>query len=162
MNKPNVTIENIEMKVIYIRFKGTYVAFRKESKKMFKELFDFAKNNDLIVEGKTKVLTIYHDNHFITDQKNLKMSVAMTIPKSAKVTEEGRICSMEFAGKYGVLHYDIKLNEYEKAWEYAYQDWLFKDSKEKPRDNFPFELYVTEPPRNLKNTSLTDIYIPIE
>ncbi|MEG0283537.1 MAG: GyrI-like domain-containing protein [Erysipelotrichales bacterium] len=162
MKKPNIEIKNSEMKIIYIRFKGTYKEFRKESRKMFNELFEFAEKNDLIIEGVSKVLTIYHDNPYITDQKNLKTSVAMSIKSDANVVEEGRICTMDIAGKYAVLHYDIKLNEYEEAWQYAYQEWLFKNDEIKARDDFPFELYVNEPPKNYKDSSLTDIYIPVE
>lgn len=162
MKKPEITIEDIKMKVIYIRFKGTYVDFRKESKKMFKEIFNFATENNLIIDDVTKVLTIYHDNPFITNEKNLKTSVAMTIPHDVKVTEEGNICIMEFSGRYAVLHFEIALHEYDKAWKYAYKDWLLKNVDVKPRDAFPFELYVNEPPKNFKDTSLTDIYIPIE
>lgn len=162
MNKPEITMTNIDMRVIYVRFKGSYVDFRKESKKMFRELFQFATKHNLLIEGKTKVLTMYHDNPFITDEKNLKTSVAMTIPDDIKVIEEGKICTMTISGKYAVLHYDLTLGEYEKAWQYAYHDWLFKNSKEKARDDFPFELYVTEPPKNFKDKSLTNFYIPIE
>ena len=85
----------------------------------------------------------------------------MTIPHDVEVTEEGRICTLNFSGKYAVLHYDLTLGEYDKAWKYAYREWLFKN-EERPRDDFPFELYVTEPPKNFKESSLTDIYIPIE
>ena len=162
MIKPEVEIKDKSFHVIYIRFRGEYIEFRKESRKMFNELFAFAKKNDLIVDGETKVLTIYHDNPYITDGKNLKTSVAMTIPVNTKIAEEGRICAMKFSGKYAILSYDLKLNEYEEAWKYAYNEWLLINDDIKPRDDFPFELYVTEPPRNLKSRSLTDIYIPVE
>lgn len=162
MKKPEITIATTDMRVIYIRFRGTYAAFRRESKKMFEELFAFASERGLVVEGKSKVLTLYHDNPFITDEKNLKTSVAMTIDYDAEVVEEGRICTMAFGGKYAVLRYDLALREYDEAWRYAYEEWLFKNEKVKPRNDFPFELYVTEPPKNFKDSSLTDIYIPIE
>jgi DNA gyrase inhibitor len=81
MKEPKIRIENIEdMKVIYIRFRGTYVEFRKKSRSMFNKLFEFAKKNDLVIPDVTKVITIYHDNPFITDEKNLRTSVAMTVP----------------------------------------------------------------------------------
>lgn len=162
MKNPKIEIVNTELKVIYVRFKGTYSEFRKASRKMFNELFDFAKKNDLIIEDKTKILTIYHDNPFITDSKNLKTSIAMTVSPNVNIIEDDKICTMSFSGKYAILHYDLSLNEYEEAWQYAYQEWLFGSSNEKPRDDFPFELYVTEPPKNFKGKSLTDIYIPIE
>ena len=161
MEKPNITIENIDIRVIYVRFKGSYVDFRKNSRKLFNQLFKFAKERDLIIENVTKVLTIYQDNPFITDEKNLRTSVAMTIPKDVEINEIEEINVMTINGKYGVGHFEISAKEYGEAWNYMYNQWLFKE-KVKPRDTFPFELYVTEPPKNMKDKSFTDIYIPIE
>ncbi|MBP2098211.1 AraC family transcriptional regulator [Enterococcus rivorum] len=157
----NISTEELEdQRIIYIRFRGSYVEFRKHSRNLFKELFDFATKNHLIVPEKTKVLTIYDDNPFITDEKNLRTSVTMTIPKEAKVIESGNICESSISGKFGVGHFEISATQYGEAWQYMYQEWLFKD-KAKPRDAVPFEIYITEPPKNLKDKSLTDIYIPI-
>ena len=161
MNIPTVSMENIEeMRVIYIRFRGTYAEFRKQSRKMFHTLFSFAKQQNLIMEGDTKVLTIYHDNPFITDTSDLSASVAMTIPHDAVIVENGDISVMSMSGKFGVGHFVISLKEYDEAWQYMYQKWLLTENIE-PRDAAPFELYVTEPPKNFKDKSFTDIYIPI-
>lgn len=161
MIKPNhITIENIDKKIIYIRFRGSYTEFRKNSRKMFNELFTFATENHLIVPDQTKVLTIYNDNPFITDEKNLRTSIAMTIPNNATVIESGTICLSCISGKFGVGHFELTAKEYGDAWHYMYQEWLLKDDM-KVRDAVPFELYVTEPSKNLKDKSLTDIYIPI-
>ena len=35
MNEPNITIKDIEMKIIYIRFRGSYIEFRRNSRRMF-------------------------------------------------------------------------------------------------------------------------------
>lgn len=161
MNKPTITIEQFSKKVIYIRFRGSYIEFRKRSRGMFNELLKFAEKNDLVVPEQTKVLTIYHDNPYVTESDNLRTSVAMTIPEGATVKDSGKITTMTIEGKYGVGHFEISPSEYEEAWHYIYHDWLFK-SDEKARDSFPFELYVTEPPKNMKEKSFTDIYIPIE
>ena len=161
MNIPTVSIENIEeMKVIYVRFRGTYAEFRKQSRKMFNTLFSFAGQHNLVMEGVTKVLTIYHDNPFITDASNLRTSVAMTIPSDAVIEENDDISVMNISGKFGVGHFEISPGEYDEAWQYMYQKWLFAENIE-PRDAAPFELYVTEPPKNFKDKSFTDIYIPI-
>ena len=57
MREPNITIENLQnMKLIYIRFRGTYIEFKKQSKKMFETLFKFAKTHNLIIENETKVI----------------------------------------------------------------------------------------------------------
>ncbi|MGM0218535.1 AraC family transcriptional regulator [Enterococcus sp. AZ126] len=157
----NITTEELKnQRIIYIRFRGSYVEFRRKSKKLFNELFDFATTNNLIDPDKTKVLTIYDDNPFITDEKNLRTSVGMTIPKNAKVVESGNICETSISGKFAVGHFEMSSNQYGEAWQYMYQEWLFKD-KAKPRDAVPFEMYITEPPKNLKDKSFTDIYIPI-
>lgn len=160
MDKPNITIEYFDTRVIYVRFKGSYVAFRKNGRKLFNQLFSFATEHNLVIPGETKVLTIYHDNPFITDAENLRTSVAMTIPNDVEINEIEEINVMNINGKYGVGHFEISAMEYEAAWQYMYNEWLFK-GEEKPRDSFPFELYVTEPPKRLKDKSFTDIYIPI-
>ncbi|MBC1418475.1 AraC family transcriptional regulator [Listeria fleischmannii] len=162
MKEPTITIETIEtMRVIYVRFRGTYTDFRKNSKKLFEQLFSFAESYQLIIPEVTKVLTIYHDNPFITDAENLRTSVAMTIPKDADVNETDEISIMTISGKFGVGHFEISLGEYGDAWDYMYQNWLF-EGENKARDAVPFELYVTEPPKNFKTKSLTNIYIPLE
>jgi len=162
MESPNITIEELQnMRVIYVRFRGTYIEFRKNSRRLFNQIFSFAKENNLIIENVTKVLTIYHDNPFITNEKDLRTSVAMTVPLDAKFQETDEITSMIISGKYGVGHFHLSPSEYGEAWKYMYENWLFIGS-EKPRDSFPFEMYITEPPKKFKDKSYTDIYIPIE
>lgn len=156
-----ITIEELNnQKIIYIRFRGSYAGFRKQSRQLFNELVDFATEQKLIVPDETKVLTIYDDNPFITDEKNLRTSVAMTIPADANVTEDGNVCESSISGKFGVGHFELSAAQYGEAWRYMYREWLFKD-KAKPRDAVPFELYITEPPKNREVKSLTDIYIPV-
>ena len=142
MNIPTVSIENIEeMKVIYVRFRGTNIEFRKQSKKMFKTLFSFAEQHNLIVKDVSKVLTIYHDNPFITDAKNLRTSVAMTIPSGTVIEENDDISVMSISGKFGIGHFEISLGEYEEAWQYMYQKWLFSlgiTGKDKSRMPYTF------------------------
>ena len=78
-----------------------------------------------------------------------------------RINEIEEINVMTIEGKFGVGHFEISAMEYEAAWQYMYHEWLYKGS-EKPRDSFPFELYVSEPPKRLKDKSFTDIFIPIE
>ena len=161
MIKPDeITIEEVDVKIIYIRFRGSYVAFRKQSRRLFKALFTFAEANNLIIPGVTKVLTMYDDNPFITEDTNLRTSIAMTIPVTANVVETDEICVSQIKGKFGVGHFELGVKDYEAAWQYMYQNWLLKEPH-RIRDAVPFELYVTDPPKNFKTTSLTDIYLPI-
>lgn len=162
MIKPiSISTETLEnQKIIYIRFKGSYTEFRKNSRKMFNELFKFASENNLVDKEHSKVLTIYDDNPFITKKNNLRTSVAMTIVSDKEIIEKGNICISSISGKFAVGHFEISAGEYADAWNYMYEEWLFKD-KSKIRDAVPFELFVTEPPKNYKDKSFTDIYIPI-
>lgn len=162
MDTPKITMESINMRVIYVRFKGTYLEFRKQSKKMIAELFSFAKKHHLVKEGTTKVMTIYHDNPFVTESKNLRTSVALTIPEDSQIELEGSIGEMRFEGKYAIVHFNLTLGEYEEAWKSVYSESLLNNGNYTLRDATPFELYVTEPPKNFKTKSLTDIYIPID
>lgn len=161
MEKPTITKEEIDIKVIYVRFRGSYLEFRRNALKMHKELVAFAEKNNLIIPDVTRIITIYHDNPFITKGTDLITSMAMTVPLDSNYEEEGNICTMNISGKYAILHYNLSRREYDEAWKYSYHEWLFK-SNDKPRDTFPFEMYITEPPKNAKDKSLTDIYIPIE
>ena len=161
MEKPTITKEDIIMKVIYIRFRGTYLEFRRNALRMHRALVAFAVKNNLVIPSVTRILTIYHDNPFITKATDLRTSMAMTVPLDSKYEEDDQICTMNISGKYAILHYNLSRREYDEAWKYAYHEWLFK-SDDKPRDSFPFEMYITEPPKNASDRSLTDIYIPIE
>lgn len=161
MEKPIVSKEILSLKVIYVSFTGTYIGFRRNALRMYKELVAFAEKNNLIIPDVTRIITIYHDNPFITKDINLRTSMAMTVPLDSKYEEEGNICTMNINGTYAILHFNLSRKEYDEAWKYSYHEWLFK-SNEKPRNTFPFEMYITEPPKNSKDKSLTDIYIPIE
>lgn len=157
----NITTQKLDnQRIIYIRFRGSYIEFRKQSRKLFNELFNFATKNNLIIPDETKVLTIYDDNPFITKDQNLRTSVALTLATDAKVVASGNICVSSISGKFGVGHFELSGSQYNDAWKYMYQEWLFKD-KVQARDAVPFEMYITAPPKNLKEKSLTDIYIPI-
>jgi AraC family transcriptional regulator len=42
METPKISMKEIDTKVIYIRFRGTYLEFRRNALKMYKELVAFA------------------------------------------------------------------------------------------------------------------------
>lgn len=162
MEKPIITTgKEINMKVIYLRFRGSYIEFRKQSKLMYERLLEYASKKGLYVEGQNMVMTLYHDNPFITKSNDLRTSVAMSISDDVTQVDDDEITLMTISGRYAVGRFILKLTEYGDAWNYMYHEWLFK-SQIKARDSYPFEMYVTRPPKNYKDTSITDIYIPIE
>lgn len=66
----NITVTELRsQRIIYIRYRGSYVEFRKASRKLFKELFDFAAENKVIIPNEAKAMIIYDDNPFITGER---------------------------------------------------------------------------------------------
>ena len=162
MEKPIVEIKKIEkQRIIYISFSGTYIEFRKNSRKLFNKLFSFAESKGLIDENITKVLTMYNDDPRLVKGDAITTSVAMTVPETTLDIDNDEIKTAIIAGKFLVGHFNLSPREYGDAWNYMYNVGLLK-GKEKHRNDIPFELYVTEPPSKFNETSLTDIFIPIE
>ncbi len=161
--KPELRIETLEdSSILYIRFRGTYLAFRRNARKLFTELYTFADAHQLIRPDVTKVLTIYNDNPYISAPEQLRTSVAMTIPAGiTHLPDSESISATTLNGRYAVARFDLRPKDYGEAWTWVYQEWLFK-SEYTLRDAPPFELYVNEPPATSKGSSITDFYIPIE
>lgn len=161
MEHPKITFEkDINIKVIYLRFRGSYLEFRKNAKGMYERLLHYAVSHGIYKEGENMVMTIYHDNPYLTISKDLRTSVAMSVPNSLTHIDDDDITLMTVSGSYAIGRFELKISEYDQAWHYMYHEWLFKSSVQ-PRDSFPFEMYITKPPKNYQKTSITDIYIPI-
>lgn len=158
----NIYIKSIdELRVIYLRYAGTYQELPSVFSGMMKKLYNFSMQQNLLEPGKTKVLTAYHDNIEITDETQLRTSLCLSVPNDAIVKEYDGIGIMSMSGKYAVGHFELFLHEYGAAWDYMYSQWL-PDSGCQPRDAFPFEVYVSDPNSNPAGKQLLDIYLPIE
>ncbi|MDL2218713.1 AraC family transcriptional regulator, partial [Christensenellaceae bacterium OttesenSCG-928-M15] len=58
----SVEIISVDMRVIYLRYTGTYQGLAAAMPGMMERLYGFAMNNNLLEPGKTKILSAYHDN----------------------------------------------------------------------------------------------------
>lgn len=154
-----LVIEN--MRMIYTRYTGSYQGLAAAMPGMMERLYGFGMSQNLLEPGKTKIMTVYHDNPEMTDETQLRTSLCMTIPNTAKIEEKGDIGSMSISGKYAVGHFELTQNEYTAAWQYMYGEWL-PGSGCQPRDAFPFEVYVSDPTQNPGGKQLIDIYLPVE
>lgn len=153
-------VDNI--KVAYLRHIGTYKDLAITFSELLEKLFKYAKNQNITIFEKTKVLTAYHDNPEFAKEDQLRTSLCMTIPNNFVVEENSDIGSMMIpSGKYAVGHFDIFQKEYSGAWDFMYGEWL-SNSGYKPRDSFPFEVYNNDPNTHPQNKHLVDIYLPIE
>lgn len=154
-------VEIDSMRVIYTRYTGSYPGLAAAMPDMMERLYSFAAGQNLLQAGKTQILTAYHDNLEMTDEAQLRTSLCITIANLAHVDEQGDIGSMEIWGKYAVGHFELTPDEYPAAWRYMYGEWL-PNSGKKPRDAFPFEVYVSEPAQNPGEKQQVDIYLPVE
>lgn len=155
----NVEIISVDICVIYLRYTGTYQGLMAAMPGMMERLYGFAMSNNLLIPENTKILSAYHDNPEMTDESQLRTSLCITIPNGVTVVESTDIGIMEITGKYAVGHFEIMQNEYAAAWKYMFGEWL-PSSGQKPRDTFPFEVYVSNTAPDRKQ--LVDIYLPVE
>lgn len=151
-----------EMRVIYVRYTGTYAGLPAAYPGMIHTLFEYAGRRHLIIPGPPHMLSIFHDNPEFTEDGRLRTSLCYAIPDDAAVPEEGGIGSLVIpAGDYAVGHFDIRPDEFNAAWDYMYAQWL-TNSRFQPGDSFPYELYRSEPPSSPEGKQQVDICLPVE
>ncbi len=150
------------IRVLYVRYTGTYAGLADAFPGLLSELFGFAAKYNLFESGKSAVLSIYHDNPGFTRPDQLRTSLCLTIPADITVPQDDEIGSMTIpSGEYAIGHFEIWQNEYPAAWDYLYGEWLL-NSPYQPRDSSPFELYRSNPDINPGTRQQVDIYIPVE
>ncbi len=160
--KANVEMVTIEdMRVIYVRYTGDYQGLAAAMPAMMEKLYGYAVSHNLLEPGKTKILSVYHDNPGLTNENQLRTSLCMSVPVEAVIGENSDIGSMNISGKFAVGHFELFRSEFDDAWGYMYGEWL-PDSGYQPRDAFPFEVYLSEPGMSPQHKQLVDIYLPIE
>ncbi len=157
----SVETTTLDLRVIYVRHTGSYRELGAVIPGMIQKLYAFAMSRRLLDPKDTKILSVYHDNPDLTDEAQLRVSLCMTINKTAKVEEQGEIGVMSISGDYAVGHFEIPPMDYGAVWQYMYGEWL-PNSGTQPRDSFPFEVYVSDPSQNPGGNQLLDVYLPVE
>lgn len=158
-----IAIDNLrEKQVAYVRYTGTYKTLAKEYVRLMQTLFDEAKKQHILVEGKNWVLAMYHDNPEFGVESQFRTSLCLTVPEDIKVKDNGILGKMKLeGGLYAVGHFQIKKEQYGDAWDYMYQKWI-TGSGYVPRDYNPFEVYRNIPVNDENLIHEVDIYVPIE
>jgi len=145
-------------RVLYNRYIGAYKGDAALFAKLFNELYRFAAENELLTES-SKWFVIYHDWGDLTEEEKLRLSVCVSCPREK--IEQGEFGLTEIAGgRYAVGSFILKEDEYQKAWNYMFAEWL-PESGFLPDDRFCFEYY---PPRECAEEGekrVVEIYIPI-
>ncbi len=157
LNK-SVEIKDLHnMNVAYVRHIGSYKGNENLFKNLWNKLFSWAVPRGLVKDGNFKSLIVYHDDPNVSNQKKLRTSVCITVPKETKVSEEIGKMIVE-AGKCVVARFELKADQYSKAWEWVYGKW-FPESGYQPDDLPCFEIYQKKP---ADGKSIVDICVPVK
>lgn len=144
------------IKLIYTRYTGPYKGDSKLFSRLFNKLYQWANQRNLI-SADSRWFVIYHDFGNETDQKDLRISVCMSVDRNVAISGDIGVLTLS-EGLYGVGSFIVDSNEYGKAWYYMYTEWL-PNSGYKPDDRFSFEHYP--PIEEEGDKHLVEIYIPI-
>mgnify|MGYP006307147731 FL=1 len=153
----NVEIKEMpEMHVAYCRHTGPYHGIGKAIGK----LMAWAAPRGLINFPETKMLSVYHDDPDITDEKRLQSSACITVPEGTKT--EGGIGSMVVeGGAFAVAHFEITEDKFGEAWDAIMRDWL-PESGYQCDDRPHYELYLNNAEEHPEKKHIVDICIPVK
>jgi len=153
-----VTVRNLEeMTLAYVRYIGPYAGNEDLFKNLFDRLYSWAGPRGLADDPNAKCLIIYHDNPEITEEEKLRVSVCLSVPADTPV--DGEIGKMTIpAGKYAMARYELTSEEYGKAWDWVYSQWLPQSGYE-PDDRPCFEWY---PEAEKDGKVIVDICVPVK
>lgn len=118
-----VFIEDIlPLKFAYIRNVGPYQGGEVLFGELYTQILRWAAARGL-VHANTIVWNIYHDNPKITEDKKLRVMVA--IPVTDNVNPSGPVGATKIVGgKCGVCRFLLKRDEFADAWSWMLSEWL--------------------------------------
>lgn len=149
-----------ELYVAYIRHIGSFAGDPKLFLSLYNRLMKWAISKGVVNYPETKDIVIYHDAMGITEKEKLRISVGITVPGKTKVG--GEIGSLRLSeGRYIVSRFEVKNNDYLRAWRYVFCNILPKRGLQ-PDDGYCFEQYPQNCYNKKKDTTSVDIYVPIK
>ncbi|WP_207531928.1 AraC family transcriptional regulator [Desertivirga arenae] len=111
-----------------------------------------------LLNGDTKMLTIYHDSFKVTEPSKVRMSACIVLTKSVDPSSEIGLASMD-PGKCIVASLEIHLDEFEKSWQGLFV-WMNENGYKKAERN-PFEIYHNNFNEHPERKSIVDFCIPV-
>jgi len=149
-----------KMFVAYIRHTGVYAGNSSLFLSLHKSVKAWADCKGVLHYPITKDVVIYHDPKGITNEDKLRVSVGVTISDDVLVNGKiGKLCINK--GKYIVCTFQIRNDEYGKAWNYVFQTILPQKGLQ-PDDGYCFEMYSDNCFNVNDNTTTVDICVPIK
>ena len=124
----------------------------------FSKIIRWATPRNILDNPNLKMIRVFHDSFKITAPEKVRMSIGITLNQPIKVEGEIGITKIE-KGKYIVGHYEIKPNDFEKAWTGLFI-WMNENGYKKTTKN-PFEIYHNNFNEHPENKCIVDLCIPV-
>ncbi len=126
---------------------------------VYKRLMQWAFPKGLMEQENLRMVTIYHDSPKITDPSKIRMSACMTLNTVVKTEGEVNLRTQPEI-KCIVSRFEIRLPEFQKAWENSFV-WMSEHGYKKANQD-PFGIYYNNPEEHPEGKCVVDICIPIE
>jgi len=157
----SVRVERIEqMTLAYIRYIGPYQGDELLFERLFNQLSHWANPKNMIRFPEAKCIIVYHDDPDITQPEKLRISVCISVPSDTKVQKAIGKMVID-SGKCAIGHFEVRGDEFGKAWNYMYGFWL-PHSGYVPDDRHCFELYPKEKETHPEGKYTVDIHVPLK
>ncbi|WFR56836.1 GyrI-like domain-containing protein [Anaerocolumna sp. AGMB13025] len=163
LNLGEIRIESRdEVPAVYVRHVGNYKSLEKKYTKLMHRLCREAAKQHLMDHDNVEILAMYHDNPEFSLEDQFRTSLCVSLPKGTNPLVNDKLGVMKIeGGLYAIGHFRIQQEQFQDAWDFMYQQWLFT-SDYVPRDVCPFEVYLNNPMEEANHHIEVDIYMPIE
>ncbi len=156
-----VTVKDFPpMSLAYIRYTGPYKGDGTLFQNLWHRLLTWAGTRNLITE-KSLFLALYHDSPELTDERLLRVTIALSVDRETGVS--GEVGKMELeGGRYACTRFLLGEKDYQAAWEWVYSDW-FPVSGYLPDDRPAFEFFPRESDerKQCSEKHLVDLCVPV-
>ncbi|QDU35033.1 Transposon Tn10 TetD protein [Poriferisphaera corsica] len=151
-----VSIKNLDpIPVAYLRHIGDYMGVGETFSRLEQTLAQQKlKPNDSISLG------IYHDDPDTTETEKLRADICASVSSDFKPFDDIGFQTVP-AGKYAVAVHRGPYHKLKETYNAFYGSWL-PNSGHTPRNQPPFEIYVTDPATTAPEDLITEIHMPIE
>jgi AraC family transcriptional regulator len=156
-----IDVKNLQARnLAFIGHVGPYFGDERLFDRLFGTVMSWARPRGLFQLTQTELITVYHDNPEITEQKDLRISVGLTVPKNTPCT--GEIQLMEIpAGQYVCADFEINASQYNEAWDLLRYNWMFKSGWQ-PGDGPDYECYLNDPQQHPQRKHVIEIRMSVK
>ncbi len=126
---------------------------------VFEKLIKWGNSKNIFKTPDAKMGRIFYDSFKITAPDKVRMSVILQTNHPFESTGEIKKITIH-GGRHIVGHFEITMNEFEKAWTSLFI-WMNEHGYKKS-ENTPFEIYQNDFREHPENKFIVDLYIPIE